>query len=87
MSNPMEKRQFGRRWTRVYGTISPPCRPPLACVVCEVSRMGALLEVDAHTWLPSRFKLAIGQFETDCEVKHRTSGRVGVAFDKAYVQV
>jgi PilZ domain len=77
-----ERRQFGRRQTRVHATIAPRGRPPVLCVMRDVSEQGALLEVSHPEWLPSRFRLIVEAFgiESDCEVVRRTDTAVGVRF-------
>jgi PilZ domain len=77
-----ERRQFGRRQTCVHATIAPRGRPPIACVMRDVSDQGALLEVPHPQWLPSRFRLVVEAFgfESECEVVRRTDVAVGVRF-------
>lgn len=77
-----ERRQFGRRQTCVHATIAPRGRPPIACVMRDVSDQGALLEVPHPQWLPSRFRLIVEAFgfESECEVVRRTDVAVGVRF-------
>ncbi len=77
-----ERRQFGRRQTCVHATISTRGRPPLACVMRNVSVEGALVEVAHPQWLPNRFRLiadALG-IDGDCEIVRRTDIAVGVRF-------
>jgi hypothetical protein len=78
----MERRQFGRRQSYLHATISARGRPPLPCVMRDVSDGGALLEVSHPEWLPTRFRLMIEatSFEADCEIAHRTETAVGVRF-------
>jgi hypothetical protein len=77
-----ERRQFGRRQTCVHATIALRGRPPVLCVMRDVSEQGALLEVSHPEWLPSRFRLIVEAFgmESDCEVVRRTDKAVGVRF-------
>jgi hypothetical protein len=77
-----ERRQFGRRQTQLYATISASGRPLKPCVVRDLSAGSARVEVDFPAWLPSRFQLMIEAtgFEADCEVMHRTNDAVGVRF-------
>jgi hypothetical protein len=44
--------------------------------------MGALVEARTGTPLPETFRLIMPDqmFSADCEVRHRTDGRVGVLF-------
>lgn len=79
---PAERRQFGRRQTHVHALISARGRPPVPCLMRDISDGGALLEVAHPEWLPSRFRLlveAVG-FEADCEIVHRDDSAVGVRF-------
>jgi methyl-accepting chemotaxis protein len=78
----MERRQFGRRQTYQHGIISLRGRPPLRCVMRDVSDGGAMLEVGQPEWVPARFRLVIEAtgLECDCEVVHRTGAGVGVRF-------
>jgi PilZ domain len=77
-----ERRQFGRRQTRVHASIALRGRPSMLCVMCDVSETGALLEVSHPEWLPTRFRLIVEAFgiESDCEVVRRTATAVGVRF-------
>jgi PilZ domain len=77
-----ERRQFGRRQTRVHAHIALRGRPPVLCVMRDVSEEGALLEVAHPQWLPSRFRLVVEAMgiETNCEIVRRTDVSVGVRF-------
>ena len=81
-SRASERRQFGRRQTRMHAFIVARGRPAVPCVVRDISAGGALLEVNHPSWLPSRFRVVIEpiQFEADCEVMRRTAEAVGVRF-------
>jgi hypothetical protein len=75
-----ERRQFGRRQTCVHATIAPRGRPPILCVMRDVSEQGALLEVPHPQWLPNRFRLIVEAFGIESEVVRRTDTAVGVRF-------
>ena len=45
LAKAVERRQFGRRKTYVHAVIRARGRPPLLCVMRDVSEGGALLEV------------------------------------------
>ena len=76
-----ERRQFGRRKVAFEGVIWVPCRPKISCLVSNISTMGALVELNPHTWLPSKFRLVVvGKFDADCQLAHRTAITAGVAF-------
>jgi hypothetical protein len=57
-------------------------RADIAARVRDVSAMGALVEARTGTPLPETFRLIMPDqmFSADCEVRHRTDGRVGVLF-------
>src|SRR6266480_6242981 len=77
----IERRQFGRRQTLLHAMITGRGRPPIACIVRDLSACGARIEVDAPAWLPSRFRLVVeGTLKSECEVVHRSPGAVGVRF-------
>lgn len=77
----IERREFGRREVALPGQILVPLRPALPCRLLNVSRGGALLEVVGADFVPNRFKLQVGNFIADCEIRHRTSRSIGVEFD------
>ena len=84
-----EKRQFGRRPTFQHGWVKIPGRPPLACVLRNMSDGGALLIFDTPQCLPFGFLLDIeGKQQTyGCEVRHHYGVKVGVEFvDVATIQ-
>jgi hypothetical protein len=76
-----ERREFGRRECALPGLVHIPLRQALACMLLNVSRGGALLQVDKHEFVPARFKLQVGNFESSCHVRHRNGQMVGVEFD------
>lgn len=77
-----ERRQFGRRQTALHAWIKIAGRPPVACVVRNLSVNGALLEFDVPEWMPFEFQLVIeaGRFEVDCELRHKGNSGCGVMF-------
>ena len=77
----VERRQFGRRQTLLHAMITGRGRPPIACIVRDLSVSGARIEVEAPAWLPSRFRLIVeGTLKTECEIVHRSTDAVGVRF-------
>ncbi len=66
----------------MHATIAARGRPPIHCVMRDVSEQGALLEVAHPEWLPTRFHLIVDAFgiKSDCEVVRRTETAVGVRF-------
>jgi hypothetical protein len=79
-----ERREFGRRSAQLDGYVKVPLRAPLPCRLVNMSPKGALLDVAMYDHIPSRFKLMIGNYETECEVKHRERSRIGVHFSTPY---
>lgn len=77
-----ERRNFGRRQTALHAWIKIAGRPPIACVVRNVSVNGALLEFDVPEWMPFAFQLVIEatRFEVDCELRHKGHSGCGVIF-------
>lgn len=75
-----ERREFGRRNTALEGVVKVPLRAPLPCRLVNMSPKGAMLDVPMYEHIPSKFRLIIGNYETECEVKHREKARIGVHF-------
>lgn len=76
-----DRREFGRRECALPGQIKIPLRQALPCMLLNVSSGGALLEVDKFEFVPARFKRRVGNFESDCHVRHRDGHLVGIEFD------
>jgi hypothetical protein len=79
-----DRREFGRRNSALDGYVRVPLRPPMPCRLVNMSSKGALLDVPAWDHIPQKFKLTIGNYETECEVKHRERTRIGVHFSTPY---
>ena len=79
---PSDRRQFGRRWTKMHGWVCVDGRPRIPCVVQNFSETGALLELVSGDPLPKQFVLAIDatKFRTGCEVMRELPGMIGVKF-------
>ncbi len=77
-----DRREFGRRECALPGFVKIPLRQSLPCMMLNVSRGGALLQVDKFEFLPARFKLKVGNFESQCHVSHRDGCLIGVGFDE-----
>lgn len=77
-----EKRQFGRRETHLRGWVRVAGRPPISCIVRDLSQGGALLEFMDDTWLPFGFRLTTECKQVDryCEPRHKQGTRIGVQF-------
>jgi hypothetical protein len=80
----IDRRRLPRVYVSLEGAIHVPLRPPLPVLITNISASGALLETDRREYLPQRFKLVIGDFETTCTVVHRERGAVGVSFSETY---
>lgn len=83
-----ERRRFERKKGCLPALVELPFRPPVACVVEDISVAGALILPSEPLWFPQVFKLIItaSDFATYCEVRHRGVDRIGVAFvDIPYV--
>lgn len=80
-----EKRQLSRRITCLHASIRIPGRPPLACVVRDLSVQGAFLEFEVPDWMPVTFQLRIdvARFASDCEMRHKGPRGCGVMFADA----
>ena len=76
----VERRQFGRRQVAFEGQVHVPLRPPLACRMLNLSQGGALLEIDRYEWVPAKFRVVVGHFESECVVRHRDRRHIGVEF-------
>lgn len=80
-SNP-ERRQFGRRPTFQHGWVKIPGRPPITCVLRNMSEGGALLMFDQPQCLPYAFIMEVDGtgLTYGCEVRHHYGVKVGVEF-------
>ena len=87
-SNP-ERRQFGRRPTFQHGWVKIPGRPPITCVLRNMSEGGALLMFEQPQCLPYAFIMEVDGtgLTYGCEVRHHYGVKVGVEFvDVATIQ-
>lgn len=77
-----DKREFGRRWSRVHGWICVEGRPRVACTVRNYSDGGAFLLFDPGYNPPDLFRLVVeaADLTIGCEVRHRHDGSAGVRF-------
>ena len=57
-------------------------RPPVSCLVRDITEQGALIEVTDGSYLPKSFSLRLvhGNARIECQIAHVTSGRYGVVF-------
>ena len=83
-----ERRAFGRRQTHDHAIVRVTGRPPLRCLVKNISDGGALLEFSEPVWLPFTFRLIweASKREEDCETKHQNGTRIGVSFAERAAQ-
>lgn len=81
-SGRIERRQFGRRQESAHGWIVVEGRPRFPCMVRDISKGGARIDVDHPSWLPFRFRLIVEsqRLDTDCEIRHQQKTSVGVMF-------
>lgn len=82
-SEPLaDRRAFGRKATYQHAAVVIAGRPPVRCVVSELSEGGAFLEFGGAVTLPARFQLRWeGRNQiANCEVRHAESTGVGVQF-------
>jgi hypothetical protein len=78
---PPEKRGAPREKRRLQGSIVFSSAPALKCVVVELSKTGALLEVESILGIPDHFDLRIaGQPSQRVAVVRRRPGHVAVKF-------
>jgi hypothetical protein len=82
VSETLERRQFGRRNSQIRWWLKVPGRRPVACVVANISRSGAFLELPPPNWLPFRFGLVIepDTEELVCEIRHVREAGIGIKF-------
>jgi hypothetical protein len=80
----IDRRRMPRQDVAIEGAIHVPLRPPLPALISNISASGALLATARREYLPARFKLVIGDFETTCTVVHRERDQVGVSFADSY---
>lgn len=91
-SGEANKRWQDRLETSIVGVITyNGARCSTSCIVLDISRGGAQLQLDAEDWvnpvssahgLPGNFKLVVQSlgFEVDCQVAWRNKSKVGVRF-------
>jgi hypothetical protein len=77
-----ERRQFGRRESRLEAMVAGRGITPMPCVVRNFSSTGALLEFDATAPEADVFHVMIGSKGIDllCQTRHRSERQVGVSF-------
>lgn len=80
--SPFERRCFGRRPTTILGWLRIKGRPKIPCVVRNLGKQGALVELDVPSWLPFNFELQLEGFAEaiKCEIRHVQKQSLGVTF-------
>lgn len=84
MSNhsQQERRQFGRRETRLHAVVLVPGRNPVHCIVTNLSEQGAHLALNEKVALPAVIRVRIDSMGVEylCNVRHRSPQGTGVVF-------
>lgn len=77
-----ERRQFGRRQSRLHGWICAEGRESVPCLIMNLSPRGAFLACEPPSWLPFHFRLDIPFCKSTelCEIRHVRPDGVGVTF-------
>ena len=77
-----ERRQFGRRTSKLRGTIQLSRRGRCACTILNFSEAGALVVLDEPYALPDTFDLTVDRtgLQVWCQVKHRNGVSFGIQF-------
>lgn len=77
-----DRREFERQKGCLTAQAEIAFRPPVSCIVEDISVAGARIVPSEPIWFPRVFQLVItaGNFKTYCEVRHRYPNGVGVAF-------
>jgi len=85
MTLRLDRRQFGRRTTCLHAWVRAPGRPPIACLVRDLSVQGAFLTFPVPSWLPDTFLLRIDatRFAAECSIRHMRADGCGVVFADA----
>lgn len=77
-----EKRQFGRRPANIRAWIRVSGRPPVSCVLSNISEGGARIHYTGDIWIPYSFRLTSDDKAIDriVEVRHQSPGTIGVEY-------
>lgn len=81
-NDPAEKRQFGRRPANQRATIQIKGRPPVPCLLSNVSDGGALVYLDDELPMPQTFRLTSedNAFDYIVERRYQIARLIGVEF-------
>lgn len=77
-----DRREFGRKAVDFHGWVRVAGRPPVACVVRDISVKGARIELPTRIWVPYDFTLVIESIglRAHCETKNKYDRFIGVLF-------
>jgi hypothetical protein len=77
-----DRRAVARHVVAQPALIQPHGRPPVACLVRDITEHGALLEVTDGSYVPKVFALRLLRGDTliSCQIAHVTHGQYGVSF-------
>lgn len=77
-----ERRNAPRREVRLAAKAGLRYDAPVACVVRNISAMGALIEFPEAVTVPKTFRITIdsAMFSAECELRHQNGSTVGVMF-------
>jgi PilZ domain len=80
----VDRRQYDRRPTKLFGVLILPGRAKQWCAIENMSDTGALIVFDRLMLLPAAFQLTAecdsGKTDFYCEIRHHFGDRVGVEF-------
>lgn len=79
---PSERRNAPRREVHLEAKAGLRFDAPVACVVRNISAMGALIEFPEAVTVPKTFRISIdsAMFSAECELRHQKGTTVGVMF-------
>jgi hypothetical protein len=79
-----DRRQQSREAVGLEASVHVPLRQPMTAFISNISPDGAMVEIDRFEFVPAKFKLVVGDFQTTCYVRHRDRHRIGVEFATTY---
>ncbi len=86
--DPDERRTQPRKEVAIAAKVGFRDQPPIACIVRNISAMGAMLEFAKPVELPAVIRIIIEteMFAADCEVRHQAGLRAGVLFTSSRLE-
>ena len=77
-----DRREFGRKAVNFHGWVRVAGRPPVACIVRDISVKGARIELPELVWIPYDFTLVVEPIglRVLCETKNKYDRYIGVLF-------